>query len=80
MGFQVVCGLKINLSKSEFVGLGEADDKSYLVEALGCKKSNIPRKYLGLPLGAIYKDRRTWDPIFNRIERRLAGWKINLLS
>lgn len=27
-----------------------------------------------------YKDVRTWDPIIELFERRLAGWRMNLLS
>ena len=32
-------------------------------------------KYLGLPLGAKFKSKAIWNPIIEKIERRLAGWK-----
>lgn len=32
-------------------------------------------KYLGLPLGAKFKERSIWSPILEKMERRLAGWK-----
>ena len=32
-------------------------------------------KYLGLPFGAKFKDKTIWDPILEKMERRLAGWK-----
>ena len=32
-------------------------------------------KYLGLPLGAKFKDKIIWNPIMEKIEQRLARWK-----
>ena len=40
----------------------------------------MPLKYLGLPLGAKFKDLSVWNPILERMERRLAGWKRMYLS
>ena len=37
-------------------------------------------KYLGLPLGAKFKDKTIWNPILEKMERRLAGWKRLYLS
>ena len=37
-------------------------------------------KYLGLPLGAKFKDKTIWNPILEKTERRLAGWKRLYLS
>ena len=37
-------------------------------------------KYLGLPLGATFKDKTIWNPILEKMERRLAGWKRLYLS
>ena len=37
-------------------------------------------KYLGPPLGAKFKDKTIWNPILEKIERRLAGWKHLYLS
>ena len=42
---------------------------------LGCGQSYLPLKYLGLPLGEKFKDLSVWNPILERMERRLAGWK-----
>lgn len=36
--------------------------------------------YLGLPLGAPFKSKAMWNPVVERFERRLAGWKKQLLS
>ena len=37
-------------------------------------------KYLGLPLGAKFKDKSIWNLILEKVERRLAGWKRLYLS
>jgi hypothetical protein len=37
-------------------------------------------KYLGLPLGASFKANHIWDDIIEKVEHRLAGWKIMYLS
>jgi hypothetical protein len=37
-------------------------------------------KYLGLLLGAHYKDNTIWNGMIETTERRLAGWKLALLS
>jgi len=31
-------------------------------------------KYLGLPLGEKFKDKTIWNPILEKVERKLAGW------
>ena len=36
--------------------------------------------YLGLPLGAKFKDKTIWNPILEKMEMRLAGWKHLYLS
>ena len=37
-------------------------------------------KYLGLPLGAKFKDKTIWNSILEKMERRLASWKRLYLS
>ena len=73
--FEVVSGLKINLGKSELVPVGDVPNLYELVEILGCRESALPLKYLGLPLGATFKDKTIWNPILEKMERRLVGWK-----
>ena len=45
------------------------------MEIIGCRESALPLKYLGLPLGASFKDKSIWNPILEKMERRLASWK-----
>jgi len=51
--FVVVSGLKINLSKSEIVPVGNVGDAEGLAGILMCKVASLPTKNLGLPLGAL---------------------------
>lgn len=75
--FQVVSDFYINLNKSEMVSLGGWDSDESLASLLGCKMTKFPVKYLGLLLGAKYKNLGTWDSVIETFERRLACWKKN---
>ena len=56
------------------------DNLDLLLIVLGCKQSTLPMKYLGLSLGAKFKNKAIWNPILEKIERKLAGWKRLYLS
>jgi hypothetical protein len=47
--FEAVLGLKINLSKSVIVPIGEVEDVKGLSSILGCEVELLPLTYLGLP-------------------------------
>ena len=76
--FEVVSSLKINLSKSELVLVGMVHRFVLLLNVLGCKQGTLPMEYLGLLLGAKFKDKTIWNPILET--QRLAGWKHLYLS
>jgi hypothetical protein len=78
--FEAISGLRINLGKSEMVPVGEIPNMEELAGILGCKQASLPMKYLGLPLGAKFKETTIWNPILEKMERRLAGWKRLYLS
>ena len=78
--FEAVSGLKVNLGKLELVAVGAVHNMDLLVAVLGCKQGSLPMKYLGLPLGAKFKDKSIWNPILEKMERKLAGWKKLYLS
>ena len=78
--FEAVFGLKINLGKSELVPVGVVHDIDLLLNVLRCKQGTLPMKYLGLPLGAKFKNKTIWNPILEKMERRLVGWKRLYLS
>ena len=78
--FQAVTGLKVNALKSEMVPIGEVPNIHILADILGCRIGSLPMTYLGLPLGASHKSPTIWNPILEKIERKLAGWKNMYLS
>ena len=78
--FEIVLGLEINLNKFELILMGVVPNFEMLVDALGCMQGSLPMKYLSLPLGAKWKDRAVWNPIIEKVERRLTGWKRLYLS
>lgn len=51
------------------------DDGESLANIIG-KVALLPLKYLGLPFGAPYKLTSIWSNIVEKMERRLAGWKV----
>ena len=78
--FKAVSRLKINLGKSDLVPVGMVDNLDLLLIVLSCKQGTLPMKYLGVPLGAKFKDKAIWNPILQKIERKLVGWKRLYLS
>lgn len=54
--FEVVSGLKVNLRKSRIFGIGQVDNLGRLADCLGYSVGSLPSTYLGLPLGASYKN------------------------
>ena len=67
--FEETSRLRINLGKFELVPVGVVHNLEALVGLLGCGQSSLTLKYLGIPLGDV------WNPILERMERRLANWK-----
>jgi len=67
-------------SKSSILPVGQVDNLQMLAGVLGCSIDYLPSSYLGLPLGAKFKDKSIWNPIIDRFERKLSGWKSKHLS
>ena len=78
--FEAVSGLRVNLAKSSILPVGEVNNIQLLAGVLGCNIDSFPSTYLGLPLGAKFKEKAIWDPIIGRFEKRLSGWKARYLS
>ena len=53
--FEAASGLRINLTKSEVISVGEVEDIDELEVELGCRVGSLRTVYLGLPLGANHK-------------------------
>jgi hypothetical protein len=78
--FEAVSGLKVNLAKSVLVPVGSLEDVDQLASRLGCGTTDLPLKYLGLPLGASFKLKAVWRDLEDMMVRRLAPWKRLYLS
>jgi hypothetical protein len=78
--FEAAFGLKVNLAKSVLIPVGNVEQVDMLVSILGCGVASLPVKYLGLPLGASFKAKNIWDGVIEKLEYRLASWKMMYLS
>ena len=79
--FELLSGLKINFYKSTVCGVGIKDEEvKELARALRCKTDVLPMKYLGLPIGASPRRRKTWEPVIHKFKKKLSSWKNKFLS
>ena len=68
------------MGKSEIVPIGEVRNIQSLANILRCRVGSLPMIYLDMPLGTLYKTASIWNPILERMEKRLSGWKQLYLS
>ena len=80
MWFKAMSRLKVNLDKSELIPMGKVENVEELTIEFGCKFSTLPYSYLGLPLGARFKDMAVWDGAEERLRKRLSIWKRQYIS
>ena len=78
--FQAFTGLKVNVGKSEIVLVGEVNNQDALANILHCRVGSLPMKYLGMSLGTSFKTASIWNPILEKMEKKLLGWKRLYLS
>ena len=60
--------------------VGEVGNLDALACILCCKVGRLPMSYLGMPLGAHFKGASIWNPILERVEKKLSGRKRLYLS
>lgn len=51
-----------------------------ILDMYGYQEDKFPIKNLGIPIKPRRLSRQNWNPLFETFERRLDGWKGNLLS
>ena len=71
--FQAFTGLKVNVGKSEIVLVREVYNLAELASILHCRVGSLPMKYM--PLGSSFKTASIWNPILEKMEKKLSGWK-----
>ena len=55
-------------------------NKNALANILCCKIGSLPMTFLGMTLGVPLKATLIWDPIIEKMERKLSSWKHLYLS
>lgn len=71
--FEVVSGLKINVSKSCMVHIGKGKNcERNWAAVIKCTKGTLPITYLGLPLGGRLFSKSFWNNVIRMIENRMA--------
>jgi hypothetical protein len=78
--FEAVTGLRVNMSKSELVPMGDVPNLSTLANIMCCRIRVLPMTYLGTSLGASFESKNIWNYIVEKMKRKLAGWKSLYLS
>ena len=77
--FGRLSGLRINLNNSTLLGINISPDQTTrLASLLDCAVSDWPLSYLHL--GGNPNSLSSWDPVLDRVSRRLDGWKKVVLS
>ncbi|KAL4302374.1 hypothetical protein GQ457_10G006520 [Hibiscus cannabinus] len=73
--FGLCSGLKLNLEKTKLFGVNV--DRARLdrwAEKVNCSCESLPTVYLGLPLGVLRNAKEIWEPIIQKVQKRLDGW------
>ncbi|GKD03225.1 hypothetical protein Tco_1178199 [Tanacetum coccineum] len=79
--FYLVSGLRLNLHKSKLYEVGVAlEDVEQCSGVIGCSTASLPFTYLGLPVGSNMNIKSNWDELILKVQKKLANWKIMLLS
>ena len=74
--FCLASGHKINLAKSQLLGINMDDNViSKKATMLGCEVGQWPLQYLGLPLGGNPRTKLFWEPVVRKVRKRMDGWK-----
>ncbi|XP_026420722.1 uncharacterized protein LOC113316789 [Papaver somniferum] len=73
-------GLRINLTKSTTISIGDTTHDEFVEDVLGCTLEDFPFKYLGMPARAQYRCKKIWDVVVESVEKRLEGWERRYLS
>uniref|UniRef100_A0A7N2KPA0 Reverse transcriptase zinc-binding domain-containing protein n=1 Tax=Quercus lobata TaxID=97700 RepID=A0A7N2KPA0_QUELO len=69
-----------NTVKKCEVTIQEPSSAYALATILRCRVGSLPMKYLGMPLGTPFKTASVWNPILERMEKKLSSWKRLYLS
>ena len=78
--FSNFSGLKLDREKSSFIGFGlSPEELTRCFRILATPTGTLPIRYLGLPLVDRRLRTQDWQPVLEKVESRLAGWRARLL-
>jgi hypothetical protein len=79
--FEALSGIKINFGKTELIPVNLSSDEAHMFAALaGCKLSQFPLQYLGVPLSDKKLSCADWNGVIDKVQKKLPNWKGALLS
>ncbi|XP_071695209.1 uncharacterized protein [Rutidosis leptorrhynchoides] len=69
------------MSKSSLYGIGvKCEEIDRMARIFGCSVRKMPFTYLGMPIGQNMCKKYSWDPIVEKLKKRLSGWKSRTMS
>nr|GEY32864.1 putative RNA-directed DNA polymerase, eukaryota, reverse transcriptase zinc-binding domain protein [Tanacetum cinerariifolium] len=79
--FHLASGLKINIQKSQVLGVGvPRSSVEYMASYLGCSIMEKKFRYLGVMVGEKMSRFNAWDDVVLKLKARLSKWKAKTLS
>ncbi|GJY65707.1 RNA-directed DNA polymerase, eukaryota [Tanacetum coccineum] len=78
--FHLASGLKINIAKSQVLGVGFLQNMLCSDDMIGCAVLNTPFRYLGVTVGECMSRKSAWVGLVNKLQARLSKWKVKTLS
>ncbi|KAL0804295.1 hypothetical protein Bca101_096785 [Brassica carinata] len=79
--FYLNSGLGLNLAKSSlFLDGGNAEILKQMADRFGLASGSLPVKYLGLPLMPNKMNRRDYQPLIDKVIKRISSWTNRHLS
>lgn len=79
--FKLASGLQVNFHKIMIIGINMRPESiKVLADSLWRKTGILPFSYLSIPIGGNPSHLNLWNPIIERMEKKLASWKGGLLS
>ncbi|WVZ49014.1 hypothetical protein U9M48_000396 [Paspalum notatum var. saurae] len=79
--FSEASGLSTNINKCAVYPICcDSLDLNYIMEPFSCEIKSFPCKYLGLPLSGRAPRRVDFQPVLDKLDARLSGWKGKLLD
>nr|GEV59447.1 RNA-directed DNA polymerase, eukaryota [Tanacetum cinerariifolium] len=79
--FYLASGLKINLQKSQVLGVGVSPNvTNHGASLIGCGVMRKPFRYLGVSVGVQMSRNSAWANTIQKLHSRLSRWKVKTLS